>query len=433
MPASADAKPKPRKHAKVAPDNAPDAVIYGSREDVMRFATDVAVRRALDADATRVALSQARFIPSVAKYIMPPPAGTAKNWSAYRARFVEPMRLKAGAAFWAANEAWLQRAEDRFGVPPEIIVGIVGVETIYGQQMGGFRIIDALATLSFDFPTGRRDRSAFFREELENYLVLCKQQGVDPLSWRGSYAGAIGMPQFMPSSILAHAVDFDGDGHIDLHNDAADVIGSVANFLANHGWQRGLPTRFDVEVPVDTTERALLLAPDILPSFTPQEFAAHGAVLDAAGKAHAGKLALIELQNGDAAPSYVAGTENFYAITRYNWSSYYAMAVMAVGEAVRRQRMVAGLPVGRPMAPRPVSPDASAPQARSDASPVAVPATAASASDATASATPAPGASAPADAASAAPPSASSASAPSQAASSPAPAASTATADPSDH
>ncbi len=374
MASSTDAKPRPRKHAKVAPDKAPDVVIYGSREDVMRFAADVAQRRELDADATRAALAQSKFIPSVAKYIMPPPAGTAKNWTAYRARFIEPVRLKAGAAFWATNDAWLRLAEERYGVPPEIVVGIVGVETIYGQQMGGFRIIDALATLSFDFPTGRRDRSAFFREELENYLVLCKQQGVDPLSWRGSYAGAIGMPQFMPSSILQHAVDFDGDGHIDLHNSAADVIGSVANFLARHGWQRGLPTRFDVDVPVDTSERALLLAPDILPSFSALEFSQHGAVLDEAGKAYAGKLALIELQNGDAAPSYVAGTENFYAITRYNWSSYYAMAVMALGETVKRQRPLSVSSVPPPVpssaasipaivAPSPTAPVAPAPSA----------------------------------------------------------------------
>jgi len=381
----AEARPKarPHKHSKVAAEQAPDVVIYGSREDVMRFAADVAARRELDADATRAALSQAKFIPSVAKYIMPPPAGTAKNWSAYHARFVEPVRLKAGAAFWAANEAWLRRAEERYGVPPEIIVGIVGVETIYGQQMGGFRIIDALATLSFDFPAGRRDRSAFFRDELENYLVLCKQQRVDPLSWRGSYAGAIGMPQFMPSSVLKHAVDFDGDGHIDLHQDAADVIGSVANFLANHGWQRGLPTRFAVDVPVDTTERALLLAPDILPTFTAQEFAAHGVVIDEAGKGYAGKLALIELQNGDAAPSYVAGTENFYAITRYNWSSYYAMAVMALGEAVKRQRPSSGPgSLARPTAPSKASlpastPDAPAPVAASATPPASSPAPAA--------------------------------------------------------
>lgn len=332
------AKSKHRKHVNAKPDNAPDAVIYGGREDVMRFAAEVAVRQELDLAWTQAALSQSRFIPSVVKYIMPPPAGTAKNWMAYRGRFVEPTRINAGVAFWKANEAWLRLAEERYGVPPEIIVGIVGVETIFGQQMGSYRIIDALATLSFDFPTGRKDRSAFFREELENFLVLASKEGVDPLSWRGSYAGAIGMPQFMPSSILKHAVDLNGDGHIDLHGDTADVIGSVANFLGNAGWERGSPTHFEVAAPVDTTERALLLAPDILPSFTAQEFADHGATLGDAAMAHAGKLALVELQNGDAAPTYVAGTRNFYAITRYNWSSYYAMAVIALGDAVKRQK-----------------------------------------------------------------------------------------------
>ena len=332
------AKKKKRPPAATRPDSAPDVVIYGQREDVMRFGAELAERRGLDAAWVQTALAQSRYIPGVARFIMPPPAGTAKNWAAYRARFVEPLRLRAGLAFWNANEAWLRLAEERYGVPPEIIVGIVGVETIYGQQMGNFRIVDALATLSFDFPAGRRDRSAFFRDELENFLALCQQQGIDPLAWRGSYAGAIGMPQFMPSSILAHAVDFDGDGHIDLHADAADVIGSVANFLANAGWQRGLATHFEVAVPMEASEREALLGPDIVPLFSPEEFVEHGAALPDEAMAIEGKLALIELQNGDAAPSYVAGTTNFYAITRYNWSSYYAMAVIAVGEAVKRQR-----------------------------------------------------------------------------------------------
>lgn len=333
-PALAATKKKPA----AAAGNAPEIASYGLREDLMRFGAELADRRGLDVQWVQSALAEARHVPTVARLIMPPPAGTAKNWNAYRSRFVEPIRIRAGIAFWNANEAWLRMAEERFGVPAEIIVGIVGVETIYGQQMGGFRVIDALATLAFDFPTGRRDRSGFFRDELENYLVLCRNEGVDPLDWKGSYAGAIGMPQFMPSSILNHAIDFDGDGHIDLHRNPADVIGSVANFLVNHGWQRGMPTHFDVAVPVATAERAVLLAPDILPTFTSQEFADRGALLSQESSAYKGRLALVELQNGDAAPSYVAGTENFYAITRYNWSSYYAMAVIELGVAVRRQR-----------------------------------------------------------------------------------------------
>jgi membrane-bound lytic murein transglycosylase B len=337
-PAAAAAK-KPKRLAAVAvattDEGAPDLVTYGRRDDVMRFADALAERRGLDAAWVRAALEQARFVPSVARFIMPPPAGTAKNWAAYRARFVEPIRIRAGVAFWRANEKWLLQAEEVYGVPPEIVVGIIGVETIYGRQMGNFRVIDALATLAFDFPAGRKDRSEFFRDELENWFVLCKSEGIEPLAWRGSYAGALGMPQFMPSSFNKYAVDFDADGHVDLHGNAADVIGSVAHYLAEFGWKRRLPTHFEVKAPVDTSARAALLAPDILPTFAPAEMIEKGAVLGEEGRNAETVLALVELQNGNAAPSYVAGTPNFYAITRYNWSSYYAMAVIDLGEAVK--------------------------------------------------------------------------------------------------
>jgi membrane-bound lytic murein transglycosylase B len=330
----------PRKRAAAKPaalvvDDAADVVSYGSRDDVVRFADGVAERRGLDADWLHNALAQARFQPLVVRYIMPSTNGAAKNWSAYRARFVEPIRIRAGVEFWRGNERWLAEAEQMYGVPPEVVVGIVGVESIYGRQMGNFRIIDALATLAFDFPAERSDRSAFFRDELENWFVLCKSEGVDPLSWRGSYAGAIGMAQFMPSSFNRFAVDFDGDGRVDLQTSAADVIGSVANYLAEFGWKRGLPARFDVEPPPEIGDLALLLAPDIVPSFTAAEMVERGARLPDAAFAAGSLLALVALQNGDAAPTYVAGTTNFYALTRYNWSSYYAMAVLALGEAVR--------------------------------------------------------------------------------------------------
>lgn len=321
-----------------AAPRAPEPQPYGEREDVMRFADAAAARLEAEPAWVRGVLSQARLVPAVAKLIMPPPPGTAKDWAAYRARFVEPRRIAAGLAFWSEHERWLARAEERWGVPPEIVVGIVGVETIYGQHTGGFRVLDALATLSFDFPPGRRDRSEFFRSELEAFLRLARRDGFDPLVPKGSYAGAIGLPQFMPSSILKYAVDFDADGRVDLMGSPADAIGSVANYLAEFGWQRGAPTHFAVAAPVEVRDRALLLVNDILPSVDAAGFAERGATLDAAGAAWPGKLALIELQNGDAAPSYVAGTTNFYAITRYNWSSYYAMAVIELGDAVRRQR-----------------------------------------------------------------------------------------------
>jgi membrane-bound lytic murein transglycosylase B len=325
-------------------DGADDIVLYGRRDELMNWAAEVAERRGLDAAQLQHALAQARLQPAVQRLIAPPPAGNAKNWAAYRARFVEPLRIKAGVEFWRQNEAALAQAQARTGVPASVVVGILGVETIYGRQMGNFRVIDALTTLGFDFPQqARRDRSAFFREELEALFVLAQQQGIDPLSLKGSYAGAIGMPQFMPGSILRYAIDGDADGRIDLQYNPADVIASVAHYLAEFGWQRDMPTHYSVAVPVEVADRAALLAPDILPSFSAAQFAERGAVLDAAGLRHAGPLALVELQNGEAAPSYIAGTQNFYALTRYNWSSYYALAVIELGLAVEAARARAQL------------------------------------------------------------------------------------------
>ncbi len=317
---------------------APEAARYADHPAAMAFADAVAAAHGLDAGLLRRQIGQARRIDSVRRLIMPPPAGVAKNWAAYRARFIEPQRVQAGLAFWRSHERWLELAEERWGVPPEIVVSIVGIETFYGRVMGNFRVIDALATLAFDFPTGRRDRSAFFRSELEELFVLAQREGSDPLAVKGSYAGAMGLPQFMPSSVNRYAVDFDGDGHIDLHANAADVVGSVAHYLAAFGWQRDMPTHYGVAVPVDTSDRAALLAPDILPTFSAAQFAERGAQLDPAGQAHVGPMALVELQNGALAPSYVAGTQNFYTVTRYNWSSYYAMAVIDLAAALRRGR-----------------------------------------------------------------------------------------------
>jgi membrane-bound lytic murein transglycosylase B len=311
---------------------------YALRADAMRFADEIAQRHGFDLDWTRDRLAQARFVPAVARLIMPAPTPAAKDWAAYRERFVNPQRVDAGIAFWVEHERWLVRAQALYGVPPQIVVGIIGVETFFGRHTGKFRVIDALATLAFDFPSGARDRSGFFRDELEALFVLGRAQGIDPLDVRGSYAGAIGLPQFMPSSWNRHAVDFDGDGKIDLQNSVADVIGSVANYLATFGWQVGLPARYEVIPPGDLVDRAVLLAPDIVPSFTAAEFAERGAMLDDAGQKHQGLLALVLLHNGDQPPSYVAGTANFYSITRYNRSAYYALAVIELGEAIARMR-----------------------------------------------------------------------------------------------
>ncbi len=320
------------------PRRAPEAPRYAGHPALAAFAADLAARRGWPEARLRSQLGQARRIEAVRRLIMPPPAGTAKDWAAYRARFIEPQRIAAGLVFWRSQERWLAEAERRWGVPAAIVVAIVGVETFYGRVTGNFRVLDALATLSFDFPPGRRDRSAFFREQLEAYLVWCDREGLAPGSTRGSYAGAIGLPQFMPGSINRWAVDMDGDGHIDLVGQPADVVGSVAHYLAEHGWQPGLPTHHPVAVPVDTSDRALLLAPDIKPTFTAGEMRARGAVLPETLADDTGPLALVELQNGAAAPSYVAGTANFYVVTRYNWSAYYAMAVIDLAAELKRGR-----------------------------------------------------------------------------------------------
>jgi membrane-bound lytic murein transglycosylase B len=313
------------------------APAYATRADVMQQADAIAIQLGLDRAWVRQTMGAARFIPGIAKAILPPAVGVPKNWAAYQSRFVEPVRIKAGAQFWQANREILQRAEAETGVPASIIVGIIGVESIYGRHTGTFRVIDALCTLSFDFPAEHpkaEARSAFFRAELEAYLALTARTHTDPLALRGSYAGAMGWPQFMPSSWVKYAIDFDGDGRVDLFNSPADVIGSVANYFKAFGWKPGMATHYPVHFDEALLDKPALMLPDILPTFSVAELAAKGVLLDAPGDQHTGPLALVELQNGDAAPQYVAGTENFYTITRYNWSSYYAMAVIELGQAV---------------------------------------------------------------------------------------------------
>ncbi len=314
-----------------------DAALYMHRADAMRAADEIAERRGLDRNWVRTVIGQSRLLPQVTRWVLPAPSGTPKNWQVYRSRFIDPVRIRAGVAFWQANQADLERAEQAFGVPAEIIVGIIGVETIYGRQVGDFRVMDALATLSFDFPDAHPravERRAFFQRELEQLLSLAQRSDTDPMQLRGSYAGAMGLPQFMPSSWVKYAIDFDGDGRIDLFHSASDAIGSVANYFAAFGWVKGMPTHYPVRFDRATLDLDALLAPDILPTFSVASMVAKGVVLEGAALQHTGPLALVELQNGNAEPSYIAGTDNFYVVTRYNWSSYYAMAVIELGRAV---------------------------------------------------------------------------------------------------
>jgi membrane-bound lytic murein transglycosylase B len=311
---------------------------YATREEAMQFAEDVAAKNNLDPAWFRNMVGQAQNLPTVTRLMQPAPAATAKNWRAYRSRFIDPIRIAAGVRFWQENRGTLERAEKEFGVPAEMIVGIVGVETVYGQQMGDFRVIDALATLAFDFPDNHpraAERTKYFRGELEQFLLHHRAQKTNPLRPVGSYAGAWGMPQFMPTSLARWGIDYDGDKRIDLAGSTEDVIGSVANYFKGFGWHPGMPTHYPVRLDPARLDLDALLAPDILPTFSVASFQAKGAVLEGPALEHKGPLALIELQNGGDPPSYVAGTENFYVITRYNWSSYYAMAVIELGREVR--------------------------------------------------------------------------------------------------
>lgn len=251
------------------------------------------------------------------------PAEKSKTWKEYRPIFIVPMRVTNGVAFWQEHRAALELAEKEYGVPAEIIVSIIGVETNYGRNMGSWNVIDALSTLAFDYPP----RAPFFRAELVKYFILTRQQKSDPLVFKGSYAGAMGYGQFMPSSYLAYAVDFSGDGFTDIWNNPTDAIGSIANYFKMHGWQSGKA----VVVPAKLSQpRATVVANEafnsvVLPTIPINDWKKTGVLpvtkID-------GKIPAIAIEfEGEKGLEYWFGLQNFYTITRYNRSPMYAMAV----------------------------------------------------------------------------------------------------------
>lgn len=273
--------------------------------------------------------------------VMPAPPGRPKNWQAYRARFIDPVRIDAGVAFWNSYSEALERAQREYGVPAEIIVAIIGVETVYGRNTGNFRVVDVLATLGFDYPDkpNRASRMRFFRGELENTLLYARESGIDPFSLLGSYAGAIGWPQFMPGSIRRWAVDFDGDGKVDLRNSPVDAIGSVANFLVSHGWKPGEPLVFPASISDDEDEKPweAFIGQGLEARFTLDELKAAG-VLPAVEPPSDLRYGLVDLQNGVLPTEYWLGANNFFAITKYNRSYFYAMSVVDLARSVRVAR-----------------------------------------------------------------------------------------------
>ena len=258
------------------------------------------------------------------------PAEKVKPWKDYRPIFISDARIARGVDFWRQHEVALARAEKEYGVPASVIVSIIGVETFFGRNTGNYRVIDALSTLAFDYPA----RSDFFRKELREFLLLSREEQLDPLTLKGSYAGAMGLPQFMPSSFRAYAVDFDNDGHINIWTDADDAIGSVASYFQRHGWVAGEPVVSQASVRGEQVDDGL--SPGIEPVKTVGELRAlgwssHDALRD--------DLPVTAFRlDGANGPEYWMGLKNFYAITRYNRSVMYAMAVHQLADLLVQAR-----------------------------------------------------------------------------------------------
>jgi len=313
---------------------APVTPTFADDQAAIEFARDLEQRHGFKADELISQFAQIHANAAVLKLIKPPASPLQRSWERYRPRFLNDRRIDGGVRFWQENAGQLAKAQALYGVPAEIIVAIVGVETEYGKNMGSFSVFEALSTLAFSYPP----RAEFFRTELEQFLLLARENNLDPLAIKGSFAGAIGIPQFMPGSLRRYAVDFDGDHRIDLGNSVDDAIGSVAHFLEQHGWQAGQP----VAVPAITsgTPDSALLQAGIRPSLKVADLAEKGVRASIDPEA---TVALIDLVSPGQETEYWLGFENFYVITRYNRSSFYAMSVFQLGEEIRN-RMCARQP-----------------------------------------------------------------------------------------
>ena len=252
--------------------------------------------------ALRQLFQQVQVRPSILRAMSAP--GTARPWFEYRRRIVEPSRIENGVRFWIENARALERASRDFGVPEELIVATIGVETLYGRNMGTFKVLDALATLAFEYPP----RAELFRGELEEYLLLARETGMDAAIVRGSYAGAIGIPQFLPSSYRKYAVDFDGDGRRDLVGSATDAIGSVANYYRTFGWKSGAPVVVTAEA--GDAELGDLLTAGIKPHTKIDDLRKRGLKIDGPVDGEA-QATLFHLQT-EAGPQLTLGLDNFY-------------------------------------------------------------------------------------------------------------------------
>jgi membrane-bound lytic murein transglycosylase B len=312
---------------------------YLSRPEVQSFIDTLSTEHGIDAAELQRVLGEAQYQSNVVRLIGPAPSAPAqgpRSYPAYRAKFLTKPRIAEGVRYWDLNESYLRRAEAEYGVPAEVILGILGVETAYGRNTGSFRVVDVLATIAFDGPR----RQDYFRDELKELFLLAHEHGLDPLSFKGSYAGAVGLPQFMPSSYRKLAVDFDNDGVIDLNDSAADAIGSVASYLRSYGWAAHEPARVSVRLPVDKRSE---LVSGLERVHEVPELKQLG-VRFSVSRLPKGPCSVVELPVPGKPSKYVAGFSNFEAITRYNRSTFYATAVLDLADAIHsahRQRMAA--------------------------------------------------------------------------------------------
>ena len=311
---------------------------YEMRPDVIDWAGKVSARYGLKERAILAVLSKARHVKTSKRLMEKGTADIApvRDWRLYRRRFLTDERIKKGTKFMRRNAEWLTYSEDRWGIPGSILTALLGIETLYGQSLGRFRVLDVLTTLSFD----HERRSAFFREELAAYLVLCEQGHFNPVTQRGSYAGAVGMPQFMPTNILKYGVDLDGDGKIDLLHSAPDAIASTANLVHHYGWNKDVPLEWSCTCSV--SHAFDLDAGGIVANTTLQNLLDAGVEpLEAIDAPATTKVLLIDLPQTDETGArdvqWFIGSENFVSLLKYNRSYFYAQCVAELAEAIETE------------------------------------------------------------------------------------------------
>ncbi|MGQ5522567.1 lytic murein transglycosylase B [Chitinimonas sp. PSY-7] len=303
-----------------------DTQDFASRPDVQAFITDMARQYGFNSQALTGLFAQVQFKPNILNIFDRP--STSRPYYQFRPDFINSTRIRLGVEFWRNNAALLKSVSEKYGVEPEYLVSILGVETLWGRNTGSFRVMDALATTAFGYPR----RADFFRTELREFLLLAREEGTDPFAFRGSYAGAMGMPQFMPSSFHKFAQDWDGDGHRDIHGNVGDILASVANYFKAHGWVQGQALTVPAQVEGDAY--GPLVEDKFNLHYKVSELAAYG--VQPMGTLGGDPLAvLVPLESAPGSMRYWLGLGNFYVITRYNRSTLYAMATHELAQAIK--------------------------------------------------------------------------------------------------